>query len=575
MITKEEILNGGRDLSVQQLTTYIEEGIVTQAELESADFPKEKIDGIVSERNLRTRVLQCLPTMSPLLIVKYLEEGHLSLNKLQSRGLPESKTAPVFEKLQRKESELWEHLCQKETLEACNRYLMLFANGYHSEEVWKKRERLIDAPWYEAKSINTIESYQDYAIRYPGKHTKEIEYNVALLTEDAKWNDAVAQNTIKGYEAYISEYPEGRYVENAVNAILHLKVEGDKQGKREQILMELRQNPNAYPPFQEDENGIGLQNMIEKGILTVEDLIQLYGHEKASAIINYTKPVALSIVAAADELQPDTTEVYFWGTPSSGKTCALGAIISGAGRKGILEKLPCNGWVYMTQLANIFKAKGICTVPDSTDNSTIQEMILKLTDGKGRQHKVTLIDLAGEVFKGALFQQNNMPTQINVRQTLETTMNYLTDTRNKKMHFFIVEYGAHNQLWEEFTMENYLDSMMSYLRDKQVFDKSTVGVYVLVTKCDKMGGSRTEWPKRANDYVKQELPTFWNTLVNHCKIAGIADLRTVSFSIGEVFAQKLCIFDKSDTEKVTNLLILKTLPEYRGIYGWLRRILKM
>ena len=119
-------------------------------------------------------------------------------------------------------------------------------------------------------------------------------------------------------------------------------------------------------------------------------------------------------------------------------------------------------------------------------------------------------------------------------------------------------------------MKNYLSQMVSYLEEKQVFKKSTVGVYVLVTKCDMIPAPREERPRLAFEYLQRELSAFWGTLERACTRTGVADLRVLSYSVGDVFAQKLCRFDPLDTEKVIEKLITKT-PAVGGRMEWLKR----
>ena len=150
-------------------------------------------------------------------------------------------------------------------------------------------------------------------------------------------------------------------------------------------------------------------------------------------------------------------------------------------------------------------------------------------------------------------------------------MDYLRDTRNNKIHFFVVEYNAHDKEWEGRKMVDYLDCMSSFLKSQGVFSKKTVGVYVLVTKCDMINCTPEERPKFAAKYVEEELPAFWNNLQYTCKKCGVGDLKILSFSIGEVFAKSLCKFDSHDTDKVMDKLITKTRAPKSGLWGFLKR----
>ena len=317
------------------------------------------------------------------------------------------------------------------------------------------------------------------------------------------------------------------------------------------LLDDLRQNPNAY-------SAADIQLYAANGTVTWNQLESIFGLEKLSAIRHFERPAELPDSLPPDQLQKHSTEVYFWGTPSSGKTCALGALISRMESKGILEKQNCGGYNYMTRLANIFSESGFCTFPDSTSVGSIQEMMLQLRDEKRHYHKMTLIDMAGELFRSVYFKRHRLFLDQTKDDALGKAMSYLQDTRNNKIHFFVVEYGAHDREWEGLRMKDYLDDMVGFLKENNIFRRSTVGVYLLVTKCDRIPGPRDGRPKAAFDYVTSTMPSFWNTLQDTCSHAGVRDLSVLSFSVGDVFAQKLCRFDPQDTEKVIRRLLEKT-----------------
>ena len=92
---------------------------------------------------------------------------------------------------------------------------------------------------------------------------------------------------------------------------------------------------------------------------------------------------------------------------------------------------------------------------------------------------------------------------------------------------------------------------------------------MLVTKCDKIPCAREERPRLAYEFVQQELGEFWGPLQRICQRNGVADLKVLSYSVGDVFAQKLCKFDPSDTEKVLEKIFVHT-PAEGGLWSWLR-----
>lgn len=543
---KDKILKGWKGIPVKSLVNYINNGDVTLPELIAAGLDKdpEKEKDIraamaadeaqawddAARRNTKEAYSEYL--------AKFADGKHAQEAKKAKQGL---------------DDKMWEELQKNLTEAGLKEYKTLFPNGKHVAECDALLE---DMPWLETKRRNTIAAYEEYQRQHPGKHEAEIRAAINALSDDKDWNNACVINDSHTYKQYLTQHPNGKHAQEARNRM-------QAYAGRDQFIDDLRRDRNAY--YVKD-----IQDKVENGVATWDDVERIIGRDETWAIQAFEKMPDLPISIPPEALQGDSTEVYFWGTPSSGKTCALGAIISSAKSKGILESLQCSGLHYMTRLSNIFNNRGICTFPPSSPTESIQEMVMKLRDSQRRPHKLTLIDLAGELFRSVYFKLNNLFLENEKEQTLATAMNYLRDTRNNKIHFFVVEYGAQDKYWDGLRMVDYLDSMSVYLKANGVFKKSTVGVYVLVTKCDIIDCAPEDRPERAAQYVKEELPSFWNTLQETCAEAGVGDLRILSFSVGDVFAQKLCKFDGTDTDKVINKLLTKTRAEGGGLIGWLR-----
>lgn len=555
MSKKERILNncranGGTTIPIDSFVNYIRENVVTYRELCEAGLKDD----------LAEKISQRLELEDDQLWIKSVQ-----INTIQSYSdyLLYTSLGKHKDEAQSKIDEFddrkWTDVQSSLSANSLNYYLDEFPKGKHAVEA---QGLLADLPWLDTKRKNTIEAYTLYMQNNPGKHVTEAHAAIRSIQDDRDWNNACVVGTSQAYRDYLTSYPHGKHAIEAQNRI-------DSGAAGEQFLNALRIDPNAYPAVDPDpSNRDTIQASVGNGVITWNDIANIFGYEKMEAIRSVSAPTPLPSSVAPDSLQPNSTEVYFWGTPGSGKTCALGTIISSANRTGILETLSCTGQYYMDLLSNIFIGNSYCTLPDSTQTSNIQEMIMKLTDEKGRQHKLTLIDLAGELFRMVFKTRNNMFVTDEDKIVLDKAMNYLEDNRNNKIHFFIVEYGAHAKMWDGLNMANYLSQMIQFLKEKKVFRKSTVGVYVLVTKCDRMSCDRSERPRVANEYVKTKLASFWNTLERTCKDAAISDLRTLSFSVGDVFAQNLCVYDGEDTKKVINKLLTKT-PAIKRFSGWL------
>lgn len=539
---KEKILkacNGG--IPLQSLLNYIEHGDVTLMELVGA--------GLSEERQAGLRQLMAAGEDKMWADVKAAPSVAACRRYMQTfpGGRYAGLCAQLIVELDEKG---WTAACQAGTQEAFDGYLNNFPYGRHADDC---RARLDDLPWMAACRTGTVEAYEAYRLQYPGRHTAEIDAALLTLSDDADWARAQATQGTAGYRNYLNLHPTGKHVAEAQAAI-------EAGAGRELILEGLSHDPNAYGAF-------ALQTAVGRGVISRADLGAFFDPEATDAILNFHNKQRLPGGVTPERLQGGSTEFYFWGTPSSGKTCALGALLSRARQEGLLGMQECGGRSYMMQLANIFRKQGISTLPESTSNDTIQEMVIRLRDDKGKYHRMTLIDLAGEVFRAALLKSTGGIIDATLQKTLDTTLGYLNNDANLKVHFFVVEYGAHDRMWDGYSMLDYLDNMLIYLREQNIIRKSTAGVYVVVTKCDKISPIPAERPKLAFDYVQEELRSFWNVLNETCRNAGISEPKVLSFSVGHVLAQDLCRFDGSDTAKIIDKLLAKTRPEKSGFFG--------
>lgn len=545
-------------------------------------------------------------------IIEYIKDGTVTMAELIERGLSAEKQRIVESALAEQEQEAWDNAYQtnsvdgyriylntypngshasdaksrigelddsmwqssKDCIDGCRKYLEKFPNGKHSAEA---QEMIDDEPWFEAKKRNTIAGYEEYKQNHPGKHAAEIEECMNNLRDDTDWEGAVAGAVAAGnteaYKAYLAQHPNGKHVSEATTRI-------NNSALHDKIISDLSNDVNAYNVFD-------VKKYIENGTVSLKEIgsvlskkVSLDSDTIEKAITDWKDEFKLPRLVAPEALAEDSTEVYMWGAPSSGKTCAMGAILTQMKKDGILNSLQCPGKIYMDQLSsNIFSTSGeICNLPSSTGHENLYEMKMEIRDEKKKKHKVTMIDLAGEIFKAFYLSRNGMEGQLSDedRDMVNTVKAYLKDRRNNKIHFFIVEYGGEDkniEITEDLSvkMSTMLEDMAGYLKDQKIMGSKTVGVYILVTKTDKIDCKRDERPDRAKEYVEGKLTSFYNNLDDICNDAAIKGKKTLSFSIGEVFVQNLCKYDGSDTKKVIRRLVEKTGGEGGGVWGRLKK----
>lgn len=267
------------------------------------------------------------------------------------------------------------------------------------------------------------------------------------------------------------------------------------------------------------------------------------------------------------------TEVYFWGIPFSGKTCALGAILSaaknGLAARSMIPDNSCQGFGYMNRLSTIFSPGRICRLPGGTPVTSTYEMRFDLEDQEHKIHHVACIDLAGELFTCMFMKDAGEQMRDDQKQALETLHNILLENRsnNRKIHFFVIEYGAEKRIYNGLPQAEYLNSAAAHLNSIGLFDSNTDAIYVLISKVDNASyeGSLEEHLLK---YMTKNYLGFYNNLLLICKEHGInkGRVKKVPFSIGNVCFKDYCQFDATSATKMVDLLVRYSCFEKQGFW---------
>lgn len=543
---KDKILSKCNIVPVKTMVKYLRDGMITMEELRSNGLTSEREEEINKEMISSEAVIWKKATK---LHTPQAYNEYLTL-------FPEGKNADAAKDgLAAVESDWWNEISIAPTAESLNSYLAIYPNGQY---VYDAKSLLNDIDWLETCRINTQEAYITYRDNNPGKHTKEISEILIGFNDATDWEKARMLNTTDAYREYVLNHPSGKWVSEA-NKIINSRKGHDT------LLNGIRADKNY-------KSAEDIQRAVSDGTITRDELVQILGEEWTKEILSYNRPPDLPIYTSPIELQKGRTEVYFWGTPASGKTCTLGAVLSSAYTKGKLVKRG-GALEYMDGLKNIFNPTGISRLPNSTSNACIYDMNVDLKDEKNRRHPITMIDLAGEIFKCIYFSSQGIELDDDRQRILTTTFNYLKDRRNKKIMFFVVEYDGHDRVWDDNTnlnMSDYLDRCLNYLNDLKVISNSVNGIYVLVTKSDKIACEYKDQAVEAQKYVEKYFNGFWETLKEISKSCGVKDLKVIPFSVGNVVAKQLCEYNGKYASLVINNICKKSESTGHSIIDFLR-----
>ena len=461
--------------------------------------------------------------------------------------------------------------------------------------------------WNMAQSQNTVGAYQSYLDSCPdGMHREEARTRIEMmmpppaptLSEDEIVWAGVNKNDEKCLEDFIASYPDGKSVREARKRLNELRRSSRERGI-EALLKQINSiKTDSYiidrgaatyeviadfldnNKIELDEfiaalgadknliNGAVAKKLYDEGYVTDSDYLRT---GIGADVVNYmVNPPANYPIPPSPPLyrisKTPCTEIYFWGIPSSGKSCALGAILSVANNGKVAKTMErdgnCQGYGYMTRLANLFTTNSVGSLPPGTPITSTYEMGMNLVDDKDRLHPIVCVDLAGELIECMYRYDAGEPLTDEQSIVLKTMTDVLIDnkTENQKIHFFVIEYGAEDRLYKGLPQSVYLDAAVAYINKTGIFRKKTDALFVLVSKIDKVAVQDSEFSAHMSEYLDNGYASFINGLKKICKDNEINDgrLEAYPFTLGEVNFQTYCKFNPDAATNIVKLLLDKT-----------------
>ena len=406
---------------------------------------------------------------------------------------------------------------------------------------------------------------------------------VALLTQKEKENDDAWERLKYGNENslrdYITNFPTGKYVREAKNRIDDLESQRRNQrAERQNILDKIKQNPNSYPS---DE----ILEFLGQGILSKDDLISYCGiPQSAVNNLDKIKTPELHLGATPTSIPDGYKEVYFWGGTGSGKTCALGAVLQMAEKKGYMNIATGSGYNYANQLKNIFSHNGEADdfLPAPSPVETTQYLPFSLKKiNENVTRSVSLIELSGEIFKCFFYKNADLQLPTQSHEDTFNSLNSFIKSNNRKIHFFFIDYDKENKRDGNGIMQgDYLSAAATYFENNAVFNRTTDAIYIVVTKSDLMldqnGNSISDYNQRVNfakDYLNSNYLAFINSIKNSCKKYSIngGKLEVEPFSLGKVYFKHICDFEGTAAEKLVDILLERIAGTKKSILDYFNK----
>lgn len=538
---------------------------------------------MVSKQNILDNVAE----YSAEQLVEYIQQGIVNFDELVKDTDGEFdavKRKKVKELLDHADELAWERVQNEHTIETAQWYLDTFPNGaYRSQarsikaEIEKQKEdeyiqTTTDDAWILVDK-NSSESLREFVKNFPNSnHVEEANklINQLLYDEIMGVNADTLVSQIHNFQTDKNLTIEQK--DNNIIDAIEDYIKGNKITKND-FLVKLSDDHNLL------SSGV-VKRLINQGIILTSDLLNL-GIEKAfiQRMFKGDRAITFRTPEKLDRIHKQSTEIYFWGIPSSGKSCALGAILSVAASGRIAKSMDpdtsSQGYGYMTKLIDLFQNGEIGTLLEGTPVDSFYEMGFDLVDKENRIHPITCIDMAGELMRCMYKENAGDPMSDSDIEMLDTMTKVLIDNRstNRKMHVFVIEYGAEDRKYEGLPQKVYLEGAVSYIKDTGIFKKDTDAIYIMITKADK---AKNNSPSFFNQYINDKYLGFFNGLEQICKDNEINNghVEKLAFSLGDVCFQNFCKFDARPAENVVNLILQRSASFRGGKRGWFERKLK-
>lgn len=569
-LQRKKLIEGINSISINSIIKYIQIGDITLDDVPhiSAERKQYIIDQLNSMPNpVEQQEWQAIEMMliqpSTELVQKlssYIarwDAGRPAGNhvELAKQKLPEIESQIKLE-AERAEQAEWDAVDPFSTTDLWG-YLSKYPNTIHKSE--------IDDSLWGLVNQESVQDIQNYITMLPqGIHVREAQL---ILNAIVEWNNVKLTNDIFCVNDYIRNNPNTPFKNPAQVQLMGLK---------QQEIGMMRTNPNSYEVNR-------LLRLINDGIFSDHELINakvmtetvletLRNHD-----INADLPdIRQAIENSRAECKDGYTDVFFFGVPSTGKTCVL----MGMSRSNSLHiNLASGGGDYAAALQQ-YTDVGV-TVPRTpgTFVTTLEATISSVSDQGGAVHKINLVEMSGEEFA---FDIANNPDRIFTFEQMGSGATQLLKNDNRKVFFLIIDPTANvvrinreivvQDGFDEDTGEPITHTDLQYCvvnqrtliqkmvdlftdPDNAEIMKKVDSIHIIMTKSDTLGNPVEREEKALNIFQQKFSGDILKPLIDLCEEYNI-NSRTnfhpnlYTFSLGTFYVGGLYEYEQTDSDRL-------------------------
>lgn len=443
------------------------------------------------------------------------------------------------------------------------KYLREHPNTTHFEE-------LDDALWGLTNnpiSLENLERFIEDINSIEGiPQSKHLSQANAALRAYSSWQPIADRRDIIEVKDFIDRNDDSPLLD-AANILL-------RELKKEEFAL-IEHNPSAYSAARctslINAGIFTIKELENKGLITQDSFRRLAGVERFKT----QNPVDPNRYKNPDEKEDDdveTTDVFFFGIPSTGKTCILMGLLSS------------NSFVWNQQIAGGLYGdllKTYCDegmLPERTQGSFVAKIHGKIYDDDKNVHHINLIEMSGEEFAVQISRNEKHITSFD---EMGTNATQILKNNHKKIFFFIIdpttELCVFNREVETHDEDGNIDTETQTIRvrqssilkgmmdlldldsNKEIMD-NVDALHFIATKAD------TLYSEGSPDEVARELivsrygqllrPALELCSPSKYEINPATNFkpRLYTFSLGKFYAGGVYDYDSTDSEKILSVI---------------------
>lgn len=368
-------------------------------------------------------------------------------------------------------------------------------------------------------------------------------------------------------EEYLELFPDGIF-----SGKVKRKVEFEK----------MRKNPMQYPIEK-------VYSFVKEGIFTFDELEQeglLWKNEKDEYGDPKWNPTPDGLDGNFEQFltnqelkgSEDCTDIYFFGTPGTGKTCLLQGILNYDGFDFINTT---QGGRYGDALIKATKKGKPAEATIGKMAAVLNGSIDVLKDGSNIvSHNINIVELAGEDFAYRMTQAIDISKSEDDREKEIANANFkfsdmglnvtkfLGESGNPKVFFLVIDAMSNEKKYKglPYFQSDVLNGFIHIFSENPDVMKQVKAIHIVVTKTDMLSGDNV-YELLKNTYTKPiknllkyiEAHTWLNTSTGRKPFV-------FPFSLGRFYLGNLFKYDKTDSDRIVN--VIKSITQGRRQETW-------